>query len=810
MTLTKIPLVLCAAAAAAQVAFAQAPADEPSAAASAVAARPADFGRSVTVADVRVQANDNFGVDPTDAVLAMCSVKAGMSATEPELGRYVSADVKALLATPDYSDVSTRIGKTDKGDWVVIYIIARRPQLAEAPAYAGVDEVMRLSKAEEAVKLNRNDRIDDSIASAAAQRLRAKLQHEGFVNAKVSYELRYADAPGYAYLTLLAVPGDERKIRDYLFEGNTVYEHDELAAAFGWKPAYNPLSWFMDFPLSDEKLDDARTVVNDKYTAAGYLDAEVSGPELRPIEGREAGHADAVFTVDEGPLYTVGTVTVTGAKVYDNSALEAAARKVLAERGRTATADTLEAVRKAVVDYYGSRGYVDTYATVTQVPRIDGAVIDLSYSLIEGEQARIREIRIQGNSVTQDKVIRRELVIQPGELYDSRLIERSKKRLENLNYFQKESGVNAYTVKTAEKGERDLVFDVREDRTGEYGLGVGVSSVDSVFVYARATQRNFDLFNPSNGFRGGGQRASAGAEIGSRRQTAEVSWTQPWLFDMPLSFTVDAYRKLRWFDHYDEIRTGAAFTLSWKPEPIPTPWGDAQLDRIGLRYTLENVEYDDEDEGVWYTADGNRPFSFTNQEDGLNSKLRFFWQENHRNRPFVPTSGWESMVYAEVGFFGEAKDYGIGFNVTKWWNPWKDHVLMTRFRADAVEAYSGDVPMFDRFFIGGGRTVRGYEFRDGGPKAWANGEHVAIGGQTMWCGTLEYSIPLVSALRFAVFTDFGAADKDFLGTGDELMWSVGCGLRLDLPGFPIRLDIAKPLTDDDTDEETFTFWIGID
>lgn len=768
----------------------------------------------VTVADVQVRADDNFGIDPSEAVLAMCSVKPGLTAEQADVQAYISSDVNALLATPNYAKVDAAIGLNDKNEWVVVYTVSRRPQLAAKPAITGLDGALRTGRAEEAVALESNATVDDAIAAAAAGRLRAKLQEEGYVDAEVSYELRYADAPGYAYLTFVVNPKTERSIRDYCFEGNTVFDHDTLAGAFQWVPWYNPLSWFREFPLTDEKLDDARAAVNMVYTDAGYLDAEVTGPKLLPIEGKKPGHYDALFTVSEGPLYTVGTIKVKGAKIYSAEALEAAAKAVLDERGTTASAATLAALKAAVEDYYGSRGYVDTYADPTMVPRIDAPVMDITYNLAEGEQARIRAIKIQGNAVTQDKVIRRELAIQPGELYDSRLVKRSEARIRNLNYFQAESGVTSYTVKTPNAGERDLVFNVREEHTGSYGLGVGVSTVDSVFVYGKVTQRNFDLFNPSNGFRGGGQRASAEAEIGNRRQTVLLSWTQPWLFDMPLSFTVDAYRKLRWYDHYDEIRTGTAFTLSWKPEPIPTPWGDLQLDRIGLKYTLEQVDYDDEDEGTWYRADGT-PFAFTSEKDGINSKLRAFWQENHRNRQFFPTAGWESLVYAEVGFFGEAKDYGLGFNFSKWWNPWLDHTLQTRFRFDTVEAYSGDVPMFDRYFIGGGRTIRGFEFRDGGPKAYRNrgkrGDHVAIGGQTLWCGTVEYAIPLVSSLRFAMFTDFGSVGEDFMDFGGDFLWSVGCGLRLDIPGFPIRLDVAKPITnDDDTEEEVFTFWIGVD
>jgi outer membrane protein insertion porin family len=662
----------------------------------------------------------------------------------------------------------------------------------------------------------RNGRIDDAIAAAAAGRLRAKLEDDGYVNAKVHFDIRHAEAPGYAFLTFLVDAGVERSIRDYCIEGNTAFDHDTLASAFGWMPIYNPISWFTDFPVSDPKLDDARAAMTDVYVKAGYLDAEISTPELRQIEGKCEGRCDAVFTVVEGDLYTVGDVTVAGAQTYPTAVLESIARVTLeAKESRVASAENLEAMRHAVAEYYGSRGYVDTFVEVQLVARADAPIVDVTYNIRnEGEQVRIRNIEIRGNAITQDKVIRRELVIQPGEYYDSRLIERSEARVRNLNYFTEESGVSSFTVKTDNPGERDLVFNVREERTAEWGLGAGASTVDSVFVFAKVAQRNFDLFNPSNGFRGGGQRASASVEAGNRRQTVDLAWTQPWLFDIPLSFTVNAYRRMRWYDHYDEIRTGAAFTLSWKPVPIPSPFGDLQLDRIGLRYTIEQIRFDDEDSGVWYTRDGDA-FSFTDMDDGINSKFRVFWSENHRNRPFFPTSGWESELYAEVGVGGDAKDYAWGFTYSKWWDVWFDHVVLTRFRFDTVKAYDGEVPIYDRFFIGGGRTVRGFEFRDGGPKAYTGkdgaGDHVGIGGETRWCATLEYTIPLVSSLGFAVFTDIGSASDGFCDVSDDLLWSAGCGLRLNLPGFPIRLDVAFPITnDDDTEEETFTFWIGVD
>ncbi|MEG1788136.1 MAG: outer membrane protein assembly factor BamA [Kiritimatiellia bacterium] len=777
------------------------------------------FAVRVTVGDVQVRADDHFDVDPTESVLAQCSVQKGQTDEQANIQNAVSNDVKELLATPNYSKVDASLGVNDNGEWVVIYTVARRPQLAAEPAITGLNGAIREGKARDAMKLKSNDRIDDTLAAAAAARIRDELRNKDYPDATVSYEIRYAETPGYAYLSFIAEAGTERNIRNYSFEGNTTFDHDTLAGTFGWVPFYNPLGWFRDYPVTAEKLDDARATINAFYVNAGYLDAEVSTAEIRPTSDKSADYCDVVFTIKEGPRYDIGSITVEGAKTYPNDILIQTGTDVLKDRGEKATDETLTAIQTAIEDYYGSRGYVDTFATLQKVGRSDGAaIIDLKFTITEGERIRIGRIEIRGNTVTQDKVIRRELVIQPGEEYDVRLVNRSEARVQNLNYFlpKSESGVTSYTVKTPDAGVRDLVFNVREQATGDYGFGVGVSTIDSVFVFAKATQNNFDLFNPSNGFRGGGQRASVEVEFGGRRQTIETSWTQPWLFDMPLSFTIDAYRKMRWYDHYDQITTGAAFTWSWKPMAIPLPWGsEFQPDRIGLRYTLEKIEYDDPEKGIYYRGSDGRRFCFADEKDGINSKIRVFWSENHRNHPFFPTAGWESNLYAELGVLGDAKDYGFGWNASKWWDLWFDHVLLTRFRFDTVDAYNDDVPMFDRYFIGGGRTIRGFEYRDGGPKAYGskgrNGDHVAIGGQTLWCGTVEYSVPIVSMLRLAVFSDIGTVGEDFMDFGGDLLWSAGIGLRLDLPKFPIRLDFATPIVnDDDTNEEVFTFWIGID
>jgi outer membrane protein insertion porin family len=388
-------------------------------------------------------------------------------------------------------------------------------------------------------------------------------------------------------------------------------------------------------------------------------------------------------------------------------------------------------------------------------------------------------------------------------------IERSETRLKNLGYF---SNVRHYTEQAAEAGKRDLVYDVEEQRTGNFMVGAGFSSVDSLVGFMEITQSNFDLMNWPN-FTGGGQKARLGLEAGTRRQTAEVSLTEPWFMDRPLALTVEAYRRMRWFDQYDEIRTGASAGLSY---PV-------KVGRVGVRYTLEMVQMDDVDPELWFTdpamATAGTRF-FQDQErafgDNLNSVIRVYWANDTRDQPFVPTKGYQTTVFGELfeSGIGDNEIYKMGANYRRWYRmPWYKHVLSLRGRFETVESYGDDVPIYEKLFLGGPRTVRGVEYRDIGPKLFRPGDHAPMGGQTLALASAEYSIPVFKAVRFATFMDVGSLGKDaFDPELSDVCVSVGVGLRIDIPGFPIRFDFAKPAVTDDsfTDEEFFSFAIGFE
>jgi len=764
-----------------------------------------------TVKEVKVRVLDQFGTDATD-VLSHCSVTAGSELSQEAL----SKDVRALLDTGRYGYAGVELEKVDAGGIRVIYVVRRRYRFQEPLAIKGASYLSE-SKIRKVSELKNGDFIDDPILSSKAGKIRDEYVKKYFPNVKIGAQIQPIEGSvGAATVTFTIEEGERAKIRKYRFTGNTSIEAGELRSSFGQRPWYDPRGWFTDTPVSQQDLEDARQQAEEVYQNRGFLDAKVVTPVMEKV-GKEK--VDVVFAVTEGDVYSVESTAIRGVKLFPEREVLAASRlKVDAVAGKQSIDDAAKDIR----DYYGSRGYVDTVVRPIKetVPGKPGRMA-ITFEVREGELVYIRNIVIRGNNKTKDKVIRREVMVNPGEIMNEPRIERSENRLKNLGYF---ANVRHYTEQANQPGTRDLVYDVEEQRTGNFMIGAGFSSVDNLVGFMEITQSNFDILNWPN-FTGGGQKARLGLEAGSRRQTAEVSWTEPWFLDRPLALTVEAYRRMRWYDQYDEIRTGGSVGLSY---PV-------KVGRVGLRYTLEMVEMDDVDSGEWYldpegnlastpetwNGEENRYFEFQEDEygDALNSVIRLYWAHDTRDQAFVPTKGYQTTVFGELseGAIGENEIYKMGANYRHWFRmPWYKHVLSLRGRFETVDAYSGEVPIYEKLFLGGPRTVRGVEYRDIGPKVYrgaGSDRHAPMGGQTLMMASTEYTVPVFKAVRLATFMDVGSLGEDVFDPElSDVCVSVGVGLRIDIPGFPIRFDVAKPVVSDDdyTDEEFFSFAIGFE
>jgi len=774
--------------------------------------------RAEPVRNVIIRAQDTFGTDTSD-VLSYCSVKPG-DTFSPEAAM---KDVRTLQDTGRFTSVFSFYEPTDDGGVNVIYQVQRRYRF-QGPLSITGNTYLSESKIRKVSELKDSDMIDEPILHTRAAKIRDEYVKRYFREVLVKVRLEPIEgSAGFANVAFTIEEGERQKIKDFTFIDNVSIAAPVLRSAFGEHPWWNPAGWFTDTPISEQDLEEARQKAEEVYHNAGFLDARVDFPVMEKLGGEKV---NMVFTVVEGDHYSVESVAIRGVTLYpDQEVLDRSKLNTDMPCGRKAVSDAAKNIR----DFYGSRGYTDTVVRpfIETVPGRPGRAV-ITFEVREGQLAKIRNIVIRGNNKTKDKVIRREILVSPGEALDDVRVERSGTRLKNLGYF---TDVRNYTEPTDEEDQRDLVYEVEENNTGRFMIGAGFSSIDQLVGFVEVSQSNFDILNWSS-FTGGGQKARAGAEIGMRNQAAEVSWTEPWFLDRPMALSVDFYYRNLWYRQYDVTRGGGSVGLAY-----PVAFG-----RVGMSYTLEQVDMRSVDNGNWYTKDGqslvpggddaggllggsgdSRYFKWQKDEFGgnMNSVARLYWERDTRDQIFVPTRGYRAFLFGDLseGGVGDNQFYKLGANYRHWLQmPWWKHVLSVRGRLETIEAYGDDeLPIYEKLFLGGPRTVRGVKYRDVGPKGFSNpgssDRHAPIGGQTMALASAEYSIPVFKAVRLAAFLDAGSLGEDaWGGSMSSFCVSGGVGLRIDIKGFPIRFDIARPFSKDDryTDTEVFSFSIGFE
>ncbi len=771
--------------------------------------------QAAKVTSVAVRMSD--GSDVTGDVTARCQLKVGDEYDPQQCAR----DVRALRDTGEYDDIAVEAEHGAKGIDVT-YVV--KPKLRfQGPLNVTGNDYWSVSKITSLSELKDGYPYGDADFEAAAGRVKRAYQKKFFPDVAVSYRLEpIPGSSGSVRVTMDITEGARRKIHDFTFVGNDSVDAYDLRAAFDQYPWWNPFGWFSETPATEQDFAEARDKVIAYYRDHGFLDVTVSLPEEVPFS---EGKVDRQFKITEGVRYKVGRMSVTGTKQYPAEAV-LAANKVLATGDIAGAATMAEAARQMEIFCgSGEKPLTDTHVTVRQIPSDDDPeVVDLVFAVEEGIPVAIHRILIRGNDYTKDKVIRREISLSPGDPMLSDKAEQGKRRLENLRYFDRVQ----YYLEKVEGGEardgqpeqRDLVYEVAEKNTGNFMVGIGASSVDSIYGMAELSESNFDLFNPWR-FRGAGQKGRIMLQAGPRIQTYEASVTEPHLFDRLLELTVTGYRRQRWYDDYDIIRSGLSTELSYPVKFWPTA---RTMGRLGFKVAAEFIEMDDVEDSVWYNPKTGRSDwqAFKEEEhkygDSWEIPFRIFWFDDTRDSFLFAKKGHRINIYGDI-VTGDNEYWRVGFDYRQYLTVWKKygHVFAFRIHGDTEDAFSGNIPIYDRFFLGGPNTIRGFDYREISPLLWSyankRGDHVPWGGQTAWYVNMEYTIPLVKYLRFAFISDLGSVGKDeFDFDADNFTWTVGVGLRIDIESFPIRLDFAVPVVDpdDDVDEKVFSFSIGRD
>jgi outer membrane protein insertion porin family len=744
----------------------------------------------------------------------------------------IDDDVRNLYATGYFFNIRVAEERGVEG-LTLVYFVQGRPVLADI-RFEG-NERFSVRRLQRKVTARVGEPLDEAQLFKDARAIQELYERRGFFRTQVKYNLNVDENAGRGTVVFEIQEVPKVRIRDVEFVDAQAFSPRKLRKAIKTRRWWI-FSWLTGSGrLKEDQFEEDKERLAEFYRNEGYIDFALKDWQIEPVDERRI---ILRLFVAEGRQYRVGSVTFEGNRLFTTNEIIGSMRRREGTRvleglnlspGEVFRPNLHARDIELIEDFYGSRGYIDVTFPATlkalRVPNVEQQTIDLLYRVTEGDRSYIEKIEIRGNDRTRDRVIRRELAVAPGEIFNMVRVKVSTNRLYGLQYFEK---VDARPEETDVPNRRNLVVNVAEKNTGNFTIGAGFSSVDALVGFAELSQGNFDLFNPPF-FVGGGQKLRLRVQLGTERQDYVISFVEPWFLGRRLILDVDLYhRDLNYLsDIYDERRTGARVGLTRAL---------TEFLRAGVSYTIENVNLDIDDSAKLFPVSredgpgrttvittGNRAVSdeiLAEEGERLVSKVGASLIWDSRNSVVLPDKGMRTEFIGEVagGPFGADSDfYRLELRTSHYFKGFADgHVLEVIGRLGVVDAYDNTdrVPLFDRYFLGGLYSLRGFEFRDVGPVD-ETGE--PVGGGTYWFGSAEYSVPIIERLRFAVFYDVGNVYNDAYSFDLRAPqrhtyndnW--GVGIRLNLPIGPIRLDYAFPITAEeynDTSGGRFQFGVG--
>ncbi len=690
----------------------------------------------------------------------------------------VSDDLKRLYNTGYFSDI--RVDRQlEDGAFKVSIFVEEKPIIEEITfsktKYIKGKVLKKKIKSIVGKFLDNKDLKDDE------KTILALYEKKGLTSAEIKAETFVDEATNKASIHFVVQEGQKIRISQINIFGNESFSDRKIRKVIKTKPKKFVISSGF---LKEDELDEDMDRIVSFYEQQGYIDASVD----YKVDTLGKGDIEVDIQIKEGRRYSVGDVTVSGNQVISDKEVLRVMNEITP--GGVFSREKLGVDVANIRTLYFDRGYI--FARVSESTSLDSGTgkVGVRIEILEGDVAYVERVRIEGNTRTKDRVIRRELKMLPGDRFDGEQLRKSKERLTSMGYFE---DVSFDIEDTGAPDRKDLVVQVKEAKTGTFSFGGGFSTVDRIVGFIEVEQRNFDIMNWPT-FTGGGQQLEVRAETGSSRSNYRLSFTEPWMFGHPISGGFDAFRSERDREDdtgyaYDEKRTGGVLRL-----------GKRFSDRYSgnVSYKLEEVEIENFEAGV--SAD-----LLAEAGENLVSTLGFGFTADGRNSFINPTKGWISRHDLDFAgsWLGGDKDFIRYQTSNSVFIPlkWKS-VLEFRLRAGVVDAISDSnkVPIFERFFAGGASSIRGYDERDVGPLDTAVLD--PIGGEAMLVGNIEYTIPVIQYIKLAAFYDIGnvwADIKDF--GGGNFKSGVGLGLRVKTPIGPINLDYGYPLDDVPTEAD---------
>ncbi|EPR37475.1 Outer membrane protein assembly factor yaeT [Desulfovibrio sp. X2] len=684
-------------------------------------------------------------------------------------------DLREVFNLGYFDDVKIEVQDEPEGK-KVIFKVQEKPRIA-AISVQGTDAVSD-SDILEVMGTKTGSVLNLKILSDDLNKIRALYKSKGYYLAEVTYHLDESQK-GTARLVLDVKEGQKLYIRKITIKGAHQLDEDDLKGELALSER-GMFSWITGSGiLKEEMLDRDAAVLEAYYANRGFIDAKVAPPT---VEYKEDG-IYITFTVEEGDRYKVGTVNIEGDLIEPKEKLlEHTKLDDLAKDDDYFDRSVLRDDLHRLNEFYANFGYAFAKTEVQSEVDRDAKRINITYEIQKEQKVYIRRVLVEGNSKTRENVIRREMLLGDGDKFSGQKLSRSSERLNKLGYFKT---VDIETVPTGDPALMDLKVKVEEKPTGSVSAGVGYSSVDQFFVGATVQEKN--LF-------GRGYTLAVSGTLGGVSQNSTVTFINPSVNDTKWSWSNSIYlRKYNW-DDYEQSTIGGRTGVSY---PI------GEYTRVSAGYSLERFDiYDIDDDSA----------ALLKEFKGVNwsSTVDVGATRDTTDDNFMPTKGTVNKVnmYYDGGPLGGTTSFVKYVYSSHWFTKL---FAGTIFHVHGQIGYVGenvngdDVPPWERFYLGGIDTVRGYSGNKISPRDAASDDR--IGGNKELFFNVEYFFPIAKELNIwgLTFFDMGNAWDDgqsfFYDTKQEggsnlplgMYKSVGLGMRWNSPFGPLRIEYGYPL-----------------
>ncbi|HEY5943859.1 MAG TPA: outer membrane protein assembly factor BamA [Kofleriaceae bacterium] len=766
----------------------------------------------------RVQFRGNRKVED-DAIRVQLLSKPGTLLDAAKLRE----DLRTMWKMGFFADIDVEGEVGASGAITLTFAVKEKPAVRKV-LIAGNDD-LGLDKINEVIDLELDAIVDISKVKKNREKIADLYVQKGFYLATVDYEIKPVNEAEVDIWFKI----DEKskvKIREVQFIGNNNISDDELRGAIATRRA-DALSFLNDSgTYSQEAFERDLLLVSAHYWDRGYANVKVGTPQLRL--SRDKQYMYLSIPVDEGPIFSIGAVNFKGDLI---GGAEKNLTKVKVRPGMTFSRTRIAEDRENLSAFYQDQGYA--YANVLPLTKVDldKRTISLTFEVSRGKRAYFERINIRGNSKTRDKVIRREMKISEGELFNNTNLEVSKRRIMALGFFEN-------VVISTKRGSSDefveVNVEVSERPTGTFQIGAGFSSVENFIAQAQISQNN--LF-------GRGQTLALQAQLSSLRQLFLLRFVEPYFLDTQWTFAFDLYNQSRGFGSF--YRNASGGTLTWG---YPLSYEA----RAFLTYKLEDVSITTGSGGIASLGAVSAPIASTQVANlfrgGVTSSVRASLSWDSRNNRLFPTAGWYHSIFAEYAsqYTGSENKFVRWGGFARHYRPlWGPFVL--KINAELGVTTSTDplgVPISERYLVGGIYNIRGYAPLSLGPKlrtqnpgdVGQNLSSLPLGGnmQIIWNSEVEFPLFKKVGISGVLFYDMGNAynledrycsglqrknsqvsikfdpcfrASESLTTG--LRKSVGFGFRWISPIGPLRFEWGIPLdAQSNEDPLVFEFTIG--